>query len=73
MNELQNKQLSESKKVQSIGVHASNNKNPESEDEDNPLKASDMKELKHAAKSLSQNELNLEDELIASEDDYHNR
>ena len=31
-----------------------------------------MKDLKHPAKSLSQNELNLEDERIASEEDYHN-
>ena len=68
---MQNKQLSVSKKVQSIGVHASNDENPESEDEDNSLKASDMKELKHPAKSLYQNELNLEDEIIASEEDYH--
>ena len=32
-----------------------------------------MKELKHLAKSLYQNELNLEDEIIAPEEDYHNR
>ena len=30
-----------------------------------------MKDLKHPAKSLYQNELNLEDEIIASEEDYH--
>ena len=42
---MQKKQLSGSEKIQSIGVRASNNKNPESEDKDNPLKASDMKEL----------------------------
>ena len=70
MNEKQNRQLSGSEKVQSIGVRASNSKNPESEDEDDPLKASDMKETKHPAKSLYQNELNLEDEKIAPED-YH--
>ena len=34
-------------------------------------KASKMKDLKHPAKSLYQNELNLEDEILASEDDYH--
>ena len=68
---MQKKQLSGSEKIQSIGVRASNNKNPESEDKDNPLKASDMKELKYLAKSLYQNEVNLEDETIASEDDYH--
>ena len=31
-----------------------------------------MKDLKHPAKSLYQNQLNLEDELIASEEEYHN-
>ena len=30
-----------------------------------------MKDLRHPAKSLYQNELNLEDEIIASEEDYH--
>ena len=51
----------------SIGVRASENKNSESEDEDNPLKASEMNELKRLAKSLYQNELNLQEEIIASE------
>ena len=67
---MQNMQLSGYEKVQSIGVRESNNENPESEDEDNPLKASDMTELKHPAKSLYQNELNLEDKIIAPEEDY---
>ena len=31
-----------------------------------------MKDLKHPAKSLYQNELNLEDGIIASKEDYHN-
>ena len=73
MNEMQNRHLSGPEKVQSIGVRESNNKNSESEDEDNPLKASDMKELKHPAKSLYQNELNLEDEIIAPEEEYNTR
>ena len=30
-----------------------------------------MKDLRHPAKSLYQNELNLEDEIKASEEDYH--
>ena len=30
-----------------------------------------MKDLKNPAKSLFQNELNLEHEIIASEEDYH--
>ena len=57
-------------KWRSIGVRASNNKNPESENDNNPLRASKMKDLRHPAKSLYQNELNLEDEIIASEEDY---
>ena len=32
-----------------------------------------MKGLKHPVKSLYHNELNLEDEIIASEEDYHRR
>ena len=60
-----------SRNERSIGVRASNNKNPESENDDNPLRASKMKDLRHPAKSLYQNELNLEDERIASEEDYH--
>ena len=60
-----------SKYERSIGVRASNNKNPESENDDNPLRASKMKDLKHPAKSLYQNELNLKDEIKASEEDYH--
>ena len=30
-----------------------------------------MKDLRHPSKSLYQNELNLEDEIITSEEDYH--
>ena len=30
-----------------------------------------MKDLKHPARSLYQNELNLDDEIIALEEDYH--
>ena len=30
-----------------------------------------MKDLRHPAKSLYQNELNLEVEIIATEEDYH--
>ena len=71
MNGMQNKQLSGSKKVRSIGVHASENENSDSENDDYPLIASKMKELKTPAKSLYHNELNLEDERVASEEDYH--
>ena len=57
------KRPSGSKTTKSIGVRASSNKNPESENDDNPLRASKMKDLKHPAKSFYQNELNLEDEM----------
>ena len=70
MNDRNNTQLSGSENVQSIGVRASNKTNPESEDEDNPLKASDMKELGHPANPMYQNELNLGDEIIAQDEDY---
>ena len=70
MNEMQNKQLSGSTKVESVGVHALNKKNSESKNKNNPLRASDMKELKHLAKSMYQSELNLEDEILASEKVY---
>ena len=68
---MQNARPCGSKNERSIGVRASNNKNPESENDDNLLRASKMNDLKHPAKSLYQNELNLEDEIIASEEDYH--
>ena len=42
----------------SIGVHASNNENSDSEYDDYSLRASKMKELKHPAKPLIQNESN---------------
>ena len=55
----------------SIEVRASNNKSPESENDDISLRASKMKDLRHPAKSLYQNELNVQDKTIASEEDYH--
>ena len=70
---MQNARPCGSKNERCIGVRATNNKNPESENDDNPLRALKMKDLKHPAKSLYQNELNLEDEIIASEEDYHRK
>ena len=52
---MQNARPLGSKNERSIGVRASNNKNPESENDDNPLRASKMKDFK----------------IIASEEDYH--
>ena len=71
-NEFQNARSLGSKHERSIGVRASNTKNPQSENDDYSLRASKMKDLKHPAKSLYHNELNLEDEIIALEEDYHN-
>ena len=70
--EVQNSQPSRS---ESIGVHASNFENTDSENEDYPLKASGSKDLKHPAKLLYRNEIDLDETMISNEDseeeDYH--
>ena len=68
---MQNARPSGSKNELSIGVHASNIESSESKNEDISLKASDMKEIRQPAISLYQNELNLEDGIKASEEEYH--
>ena len=68
---MQNARPSGSKNEPSIGVHASNIESSESKNEDISLKASDMKEIRQPAKSLYQNELNLEDGIKASKEEYH--
>ena len=74
MNGKQNKQLSGSKNVQCIGVHTSGNENSDSED-DHPLRASNMRELRKSAETFHQNELDLGETMISNEDsekeDYH--
>ena len=59
----------------SIGVHASNFENTDSENEDYPLKASGSKDLKHPARPLYRNEIDLDETMISNEDseeeDYH--
>ena len=55
-NEMQDSQPSGSKTTKSIGVHASNNENSEFENDDFPLRASKMKDLKHPAKPLFRSE-----------------
>ena len=40
----------------SIGVHASNKENSDSENDDYPLRASKMKDLRHPARSVFHNE-----------------
>ena len=75
MNGMQNKQLSGSKKVQSIGVQASNIENSASENNNNPLRASTMKDLKYPVKPLFQNELDVDVTILSNEEsekeDYH--
>ena len=78
-DEIQNTQPTGSKGNKSRGVHASNNENSETEDEDFPLKASKMKDLKHPAKPLFQTETDVDvtmhsDDETNSEseqEDYH--
>ena len=74
MNEMRNKQLSGSTNVQSIEIHASNNENSGSEEDDHSLRASNMSELSNPAKPFHQNELDLDETMISNEDseeDYH--
>ena len=75
-NEIQDLQPSGSKTAQSIGVHASNNGNSDSENDDYPLRASKMKDLKHPAKPLFQTRSDVDvtinsDEESDIEEDYH--
>ena len=70
----QNIQPSRSKIDKSTGVQASYNKNSDSEDEDYPLQASKMKDLRHPAKPIYKSETNLDETLVSEEnseeDDY---
>ena len=77
-NENRDPQPSGSKTNRSIGVHASNNENSDSENDDYPLRASKMKDLRHPARPIFHNEsdvdvtINPEDESDAEEvEDYH--
>ena len=49
-----------SKTGKSVGVHASNNENSDSKDEDDPLQASEMKDRRYPAKPLQRNEMDLD-------------
>ena len=74
-NEIQDSQPSGSK-TRSIGVHASNNENSDSENDDYPLRASKMKDLKHPARPFFQNESDVDVTILSyeesEEEDYHN-
>ena len=74
-NETQNNQPSGSRN-RSIGVHASENENSDSENEDNhPIRASNMHELRDPARPFCQNRFELDGTLVSNEDseeeDYH--
>ena len=71
-------QPSGSKTNKSIGVHASNDENSYSENDDYPLRASKMKDLRHPARPILHNEsdvdvtINPDEESDAEEvEDYH--
>ena len=75
-NEMQDPQPSGSRTIRSIGVHASNNENSETEDEDFPLRASKAKDLKQPAKPIYGSDVDVtihSDEESDAEpiEDYH--
>ena len=75
-NGIHNLQPSGSKNIRSNGVHASNIENSDIENEDDhPLRASDMRELRNPARPLCQNEPNLDETIMSKgdseEEDYH--
>ena len=74
-NETQNNQPSGSRN-RSIGVRASENENSDSENEDNhPIRASNMHELRDPARPFCQNIFELDETIVSNEDseeeDYH--
>ena len=78
MDDIQNMRPSGSKTNRSIGVHASHIYNSDSENDDYPLQASKMRDLKHPAKPLFRSESDVDvtiysDEESDTEDveDYH--
>ena len=78
VNETLEPQPSGSRMNQSIGVRASNIENSDSENDDYPLRASKMKDLKHPAKPLFRSESDVdvpihsdEESDIEEEEDYH--
>ena len=75
-NETQDPQPSGSRTIRSIGVHASNNENSETEDEDFPLRASKAKDLKQPAKPIYGSDVDVtihsdEESDAESIEDYH--
>ena len=78
INEIQEPQPSGSRIDPPIGVRASNNENSDSENDDYPLRASKMKDLKHPAKPLFRCESDVDITIHSDEEsdaeeveDYH--
>ena len=76
INKIRENQPSGSKLSKSIGVRASNNEDSDSENDDYPLRASKMKDLKHPARPLVETETDLDQTIHSNEEsegeDYHN-
>ena len=74
-NEIENMQPSGSGCKKSMGVNASDNESLDSENEDIRLKASKMRELRHPAKPIHQNDTTFDATVIfneeSDEEDYH--
>ena len=78
VNEIQEPQPSGSRTDPSIGVRASNNENSDSGNDNYPLRASKMKDIKHPAKPLFRSESDVDvtihsDEESDIEEDYHSK
>ena len=75
VNETQDPQPSGSRNDRSLGVHAPNNENPDSEKDDYPLRASKMKDLKNPARPLFQYKsdvgVTIHSNEESEEEDYH--
>ena len=78
INEYRDPQTSGSKANRSIGVHASNNENSCSENDDYPLRASKMKDFRHPARQVFHNESDVvvtihpdEESNTIEVEDYH--
>ena len=73
-NEIQDSQPSRSK-TKSLGVHASNNENSDSENGYYPLRDSKMKDLRHPAEPFFQNESDIDVTILSNEEseeeEYH--
>ena len=70
VDEILDSQHSGSKTNRSIGVRASNNDNSDSENDDYPLRVSKMKDLKHPAKPLFQNESDVDLTILSNNEEF---